>query len=226
MLLAIDTATQVMSLALHDGLNLRAEQTWHTNNNHTAELAPAIEALLARCDITVDALTALAVSVGPGSYSGLRIGVALAKGMASARHLPLVGISSLDTLAAGQPYYASSALIVVIEAGRSRVVTARYRWSKGRWIHRGDPEIMDWPTLFASVDGAAYLTGNITEAGLEALTTAQKSDVPITLVPAVYRLRRAGFLAQEALERLAQGDQADFDAAKITPIYVKTKDLP
>lgn len=226
MLLAIDTATQVMSLALHDGLNLRAEQTWRTANNHTAELAPAIQALLTRCEVPVNNLTALAVSIGPGSYSGLRIGVALAKGMASAHHLPLVGLSTLDILAAGQPYYTGNGLVVVVEAGRGRVIAARYRWSKGRWVHRGEAELMDWVTLFASIDGPAYLTGDITPDGVDALTTAQQGGIPVNLVPAVYRLRRAGFLAQEALERLKQADEAEFDAAKLTPIYVKTKDSP
>jgi tRNA threonylcarbamoyladenosine biosynthesis protein TsaB len=111
-LLAIDTATQIMSLALHDGDSLRAEVTWHTANNHTAELAPAVRDLLARSDTSLDDLTALAVSIGPGSYTGLRIGVALAKGLAAARGLPLVGVSSLDTLAAAQPYVQGSGLVV------------------------------------------------------------------------------------------------------------------
>lgn len=226
MLLAIDTATQVMSLALHDGLNLRAEQTWHTINNHTAELAPAVIALLDRCKATINDLTALAVSIGPGSYSGLRIGVSLAKGMAAARDLPLVGVSTLDTLAAAQPYYSSSGLIVTVEAGRGRVIAATYRWSKGRWVHRGEPQVMDWDMLITSVDGPAYLTGDMTEAGIQAVTAAQERGIPIKLVPSVYRLRRAGFLAQEALERLSQGDRSRFAAINVAPLYVKTKDIP
>jgi tRNA threonylcarbamoyladenosine biosynthesis protein TsaB len=226
MLLAIDTATQVMSLALHDGLNLRAEQTWHTTNNHTAELAPAIMTILNHCDATVEDLTALAVSIGPGSYSGLRIGVALAKGMAAAHELPLVGISTLDILAVGQPYYTGHALIVTVEAGRGRVIAATYRWSKGRWVHRGEPQTMDWETLFENIDGPAYLSGDMTEAGIEAMSRALERGIPVKLVPAVHRLRRAGFLAQEALDRLAQNDKGQFEAAKVAPIYVKTKDIP
>ena len=80
MLLAIDTATRIMSLALHDGRNLLAEMTWHTANNHTAELAPAIQDILRRCDTTMTGLTAVGVSTGPGSFTGLRIGVALFAG--------------------------------------------------------------------------------------------------------------------------------------------------
>jgi len=225
MLLAIDTATQVMSLALHDEFSLRAEQTWYTSNNHTAELAPAIRTLLGHSGLAMSDLTALAVSIGPGSYTGLRIGVSLAKGMASALKLPLVGVTTLDTLAAGQFYYQGNALIVVIEAGRGRVIAATYRWSKGRWINRGDPQTMDWKTLFNSVDGPAYLTGDINAEGQTALAYAQEKEIPVKLVPSAHRLRRAGFLAQEALMRLAESKE-DFEPSKLIPLYVRTKDTP
>ena len=224
MLLAIDTATQVMSLALHDGETLRVELTWRTANNHTTELAPTVRDMLARADITLDDLTALAVSIGPGSYTGLRIGVALAKGLAAARHLPLVGVSSLDTLAAAQPYVQGSGLIVVIEAGRGRVIAATYRWRKGGWDKRAEPEIMDWETLIASIDGPAAISGEITDEGRQQLVEAQARDVPVTINPGVFRLRRAGFLAEEALRRLREG--GDHDPARLAPLYVKTRDLP
>lgn len=225
MLLAIDTATQVISLALHDKFTLRAEVTWYTSNNHTAELAPMVNDLLTRCDLTPRDLTALAVSVGPGSFTGVRIGVSLAKGMAEALGLPLVGVSTLDTLAAGQPYYQGSALVVAIEAGRGRLIAATYRWSKGRWVHRGEPQLMDWETLFASIDGLAYLTGDLNAQGEAALASAQAQSIPVRLVPAAYRLRRAGFLAQEALARLEEGEET-YTADKLAPLYVKTKDIP
>lgn len=224
MLLAIDTATQVMSLALHDGNSLRAEVTWHTANNHTAELAPAVRDLLARCGITARDLTALGVSVGPGAYTALRIGVALAKGLAAACSLPLVGVSSLDTLAAAQPYAQGCGLVVVVEAGRGRVVAATYRWRRGRWDNRGEPEVLDWDTLIASIDGPAAISGEISAAGQARLAEAQARGVPITINPPVYRLRRAGFLAEEALARLRAG--GDYDPTRLVPLYVKTRDLP
>lgn len=225
MLLAIDTATQVMSLALHDGRDLLAEEAWHTNNNHTIELAPAIEIMLDRCGVKMSDLTALAVSIGPGSFSGLRIGVSMAKGIAGALNLPLVGISTLDILAAGQPQ-SSGGLVAIVQAGRGRVIAQTYRWRKGKWVSRTDPQIMDWETLFNSIDGPAHLTGEVSESGRQALETALKHEIPITLTPAVYRLRRAGFLAEEALERLKSDENASYEAAKILPIYVKTKDTP
>ena len=90
MLLAIDTATQIMSIALHDGEALHAECTLTAGRQHSALLAILIKQIMAQSSLPTDDLTALAVSVGPGSYTGLRIGVALAKGMAAVNDLLLV----------------------------------------------------------------------------------------------------------------------------------------
>lgn len=225
MLLAIDTATQVMSLALHDGRSLLAEQTWHTHNNHSVQLGPALEKLLEQYEITAEQLTVLAVCTGPGSYSGLRVGVSFAKGIASVRHLPLIGISSLDILAAGQPHYSHS-LITVVQAGRGRVVVGRYQWRKGRWVTRGEAQLMDWNTLLSSIDGPAYLSGEVNDEGHERLREAQAREIPVTLVPAALRLRRAGFLAEQAWEQFHNGDLIDFEAARLVPFYIKTQDVP
>src|ERR1700730_15028046 len=124
MLLAIDTATRILSLALHDGEQVRAETTWATRNQHTTELMPAIRQLLDRSQVSVTVLTILAVSHGPGSFNGLRIGVRAAKGLAMALNLPLLAIPTLDVIAAAQPGPSASAddsLIAVVQAGRGRV---------------------------------------------------------------------------------------------------------
>jgi tRNA threonylcarbamoyladenosine biosynthesis protein TsaB len=225
MLLAVDTATQTLSLALHDGDQLHAEQTWYSPNAHTVELAPAIRSMLTRADVPIAALKALAVSTGPGSYTGLRIGVALAKAIASARGLPLVGVSSLDALATGQPHF-QGGLIAVVLAGRGRVIAASYQWRKGRWKQRHEPQLMNWETLIASIDGPACLTGEVDAAGRSAIRAAQATSAPIVLAPAAARLRRAGYLAEEAWARLNEAGDDAFAPAGVVPVYVQTRDIP
>lgn len=225
MLLAIDTATRLMSLALHDGDNLLAEQSWQTDNRHTTELVPAIEHLLEVTDRSISDLTALGVSIGPGSYTGLRIGVALAKGLATVHSLPLVGVTTLDTLAAGQPYYQSgSGLVSVVQAGRGRIIIKTYRWRKGRWNSHAEPRLMNWETLLASIDGPAHITGEIDTNGIERITEAQEKDIPVSIAPPAHRMRRAGFLAEYAWEKLreAQDDETAYNASQLLPIYVKS----
>lgn len=222
MLLAIDTATRTLGLAIHDGQKLLAEQTWQTPNNHTMLLAPAIEQLAENAGTTLDALTAFAVATGPGSYTGVRIGVALAKGMASARSLPLVGVTTLDTLAAAQPRY-NGALVALVRAGRSRVIVGTYRWSQGRWLQRGEPRLMNWPQLFESIDGAATLAGEIDSNAHEALKAAraEQPELRVEFAPPVYNLRRAGFMAEIAWQRLKDGEPSSFAAARLAPLYMK-----
>lgn len=226
MLLAIDTATRFMSLALHNGKELIAEQTLLIGNQHTTQLAPSIRAMMTVCEVSMDSVTALAVSIGPGSYTGLRIGVSLAKGLASVQSLPLVGITTLDTLAAAHPYIQSSGgLIAVVQAGRGRIIVKTYRWRKGRWGSHAEPQLMDWETLFASVDGPALLTGEVNEVGLEALAEAHAKNIPVTLSPPAQRMRRAGFMAEMAWQQLNEAvDKKIFVASKVLPVYVKSEE--
>lgn len=223
MLLAIDTATRQISLALHDGRILIAEHMWPSDNQHTVQLAPAILRLLDQCGLTPRALTAFAVATGPGSFTGLRIGVAAAKGMADAVKAPLVGVGTLDVTAAGFTGGLPHALVAAAAAGRGRVVVQSYAWRKNQWKARSEMRLTDWAGLIASIDGAATITGDIDAAGLDALRKAQDSGIPITIAPAAYRLRRSGVLAELAWAQLhASPESGAFDPALVTPIYVKS----
>ena len=114
MLLAIDTATRLISLALHDGQTVAAESTWQTDQYHTAELAPQAALLLRRAGVEPSQLQAMAVAIGPGSYTGLRIGLGFAKGLALAQGVPLVGVPTLDGLMRAQPQRAERALALLL----------------------------------------------------------------------------------------------------------------
>lgn len=225
MLLAIDTATQIMSLALHDGEVLLAECALTVGRNHSACLAPMIQRIMAQSDVGAADLKALAVSVGPGSYTGLRIGVALAKGMAAVLDLPLAPVSTLDTIAAGQTFYDRRArLVALVPAGRGRVISAEYRARNGRWTAQGAASLQSWEDLLASYEGlSVWLTGEITRQGLQKARAAAAGGQDIRLIPAAERWRRAGYLAEIAWRRLrAAGAEQDFSAARVMPIYLKS----
>lgn len=175
----------------------------------------------------IAALTAIAVSTGPGSYTGLRIGVALAKGMAAAADLPLIGVSSLDTLAVAQPYQNTRhGLIAVVSAGRSRIIAGIYRVKKGRWVADEPPVLTTWEALLKDLDGSFYITGEIDAAGRDAVQAAREKEVSVTLTSAAYRIRRAGFLAEEAWRRYHEGTPDEFHPSKLLPVYLKTDDTP
>lgn len=217
MLLAIDTATARASIALHDGQTLRSECTWEAANRHTTTLAARITQMLSDTShrsgaaITPADLTAVAVCIGPGSYTGVRIGVALAKGIVSALQLPLVGIPTLDILAAAQPAD-ERPMYAIFAAGRRRAGFARYRWSAGSWRVETEIVIGTWTELFTQIDESAILVGEFETADLP--TNTQFA----TPVPALH-LRRAGFLADLAWARLRTG-QTD-DPAMLQPLYAR-----
>ena len=222
-LLAIDTATRMLSLAVRDDHTLLAEQTWQAPNNHTEMLASATATLLQNAGITAHDLTALAVVAGPGSYTGVRIGVSMAKGLAAARQLPLVSVTTLDALVAGQPKY-DSTLIAVVRAGRGRVIAGRYRWNFASWVQRGEPRLFTWEALYQTIDGRATLAGEIDENGREAhrQTLQQRPDLRVEFAPAAYSLRRASFAAEVAQQRLREGSPEDFLATSVVPYYMNT----
>ena len=116
MLLAVDTSTQWMGLALYDDEQIIGETIWQTHNHHSVELAPAIESLFNRSGITGKDLRVLAVATGPGSFTSLRIGMAFVKGLSLALNLPVIGIPSLDITVAAVPVQ-EIALAAVLQAG-------------------------------------------------------------------------------------------------------------
>src|SRR5216110_3067530 len=118
MLLALDTSTSLAGLALHDGSRVHYEQTWVAGRHHS-------EQVLEMVGLGVGGLQALAVARGPGSFTGVRVGLALAKGLALGSGLPLYGVGTLDAMADAFTW-ADVPVRVFVEAGRGRWVTARY----------------------------------------------------------------------------------------------------
>jgi tRNA threonylcarbamoyladenosine biosynthesis protein TsaB len=213
MLLALDTATRHISLALHDGLGLVAESSWLTAENHTVELAPNIALMLKRANLEPGQLRGLAVALGPGSYTGLRIGLGFAKGLALAHNTPLIGVPTFEILMRAQPKREGQ-VIAVIQAGRGRISVAEYRWLLSDWEAVGEIHITDWNALAETIGEPAYLCGEIDATGHEVLL---KLKGRVTLAPPAESLRRAGWLAEIGWERL-RAQRVD-DPQILAPIY-------
>ena len=215
MLLAVDTSTTQVGLALYDGVQIIGEALWQGKLRHTISLAPAIAELLKRTNTTMDDLAALGVALGPGSFTSLRVGLALVKGLALARHLPLIGIPTLDMLAAAQPVRDIS-LAAVLQAGRGRLAVGWYRVSKnGIWISKGGAAVMRVDELAESIKKPTLVCGELSAE--ERGRLARKRSNVILSSPAQC-VRRPAFLAELAWKRW-QADDTD-DAASLSPIYL------
>ncbi|MFO7741749.1 MAG: tRNA (adenosine(37)-N6)-threonylcarbamoyltransferase complex dimerization subunit type 1 TsaB [Anaerolineae bacterium] len=215
MLVAIDTATSQASLAFHDGFRVRIEHTWEAPRRHTTELTPRLAAAMEQLSLRRDQLRAIVVTKGPGSFTGLRIGLSVAKGLAVAQRLPLIGIPTLDVVAAAQGRDRRR-LAAVIQAGRGRVGVAIYRWEFGEWQVLEGPRLTTWANLEKEVAEPTLFCGEIDKRGAETIARMGEHAV---LLPAAWRLRRAGFLAELGWQRLNRGEVDD--PAELTPIYLK-----
>jgi tRNA threonylcarbamoyladenosine biosynthesis protein TsaB len=216
MLLAIDTATRWAALALYDGTQVIAELGWRCLNTHTIELTPALDEMFGRAGMVAADLSGIAVAIGPGSYTGLRVGLALAKGLALANQVPLIGVQTLDILAASFGP-AERQLLVAAAAGRSRVCAAVYQWQGESWQMVSSPVIETWETLLAGLGGQATLfAGEISQAAAKEIRAASRDH---RLARPATSVRRAGYLAELAWRRLKKG-QVD-DVSSLAPIYLR-----
>ncbi|MGB3810472.1 MAG: tRNA (adenosine(37)-N6)-threonylcarbamoyltransferase complex dimerization subunit type 1 TsaB [Parvibaculum sp.] len=120
-LLALDTAQGALSAAILDGERILAHRFEVRTRGHAEELMPMIEAVLADASLTPGDLTALAVTIGPGTFTGLRVGLAAARGLALARALPLVGVTTLEALAAPVEAEKGEAIAAAFDAKRGEV---------------------------------------------------------------------------------------------------------
>lgn len=217
MLLAIDTATRMASLALFDqttDLTL-GEEAWHSVNNHTVELMPRLVRILDQQDISSQELDGLVVSLGPGSFTGLRIGLGVAKGLALARKLPLVGIPTPDVIA--RPHVGQRLpIMTILQAGRGRICATLFQRHRGRWRPAGPYELTTLDKLCDQIEQPTLFCGEIDAQSAGVLH--ERLGDSVTVVSPAGRVRRASYLAELGWERLSRGD-AD-DVALLSPIYL------
>lgn len=127
--LTIDTTTKVTALALAENGNLVAEGFLHTTKTHSERIIPMLDQVLEAAAWKLKDLDFIGVVRGPGSFTGIRIGIATAQGLAQVLKLPLIGVLSLDALAwAG--YGRSEEIVPILDARKNEWYTAQYRWSE------------------------------------------------------------------------------------------------
>ncbi len=214
MLLAIDTSTRWVGRALYDGVQVLGETVWQSHSNHTVEVAPALNALMGRSQVSPEQLKAIGVALGPGSFTSLRIGLGIAKGMALALRIPVIGVPTLDILAAAQTTQ-DLPLVVILQAGRGRLAVGWYQAKSGRWQPQGDPQVMRVEELEQKIDQPTLVVGELSPEERPVLSHKRKV---ILLGSPAQSVRRPGYLAELAWKRWKSG-KVD-DPVTLAPIYL------
>ena len=214
--LAIDTSTKVAGVALaHQGQTL-AEFTWRAEYNHTVQLLPTIDYLLQRGGQKPSGLEAVVVAVGPGSFSGLRVGMSAAKGLAMSLGIPLAGVGTLAVEA--YPFLGSGmAICPVMDAGRGDVSAALFMEADGELTEALAPSIHTVEEVCASVRERTLFCGEHLPAVQGEI--ARRLGPMASFPPASALLRRPGNLAELGWRRLAQGKSGD--PATLQPVYLR-----
>lgn len=193
-ILAIDTSNYTLGAALVREKTVMAEYITYLKKNHSVRAMPAVNSLLEDCGIKPQDLTKIAVAKGPGSYTGVRIGVTLAKTLAWSLKLPISAVSSLEVLAANGRHF-QGLICPLFDARRGQVYTGLYEYQDGR-LQSVLPDqnvlLTDWlgmlkekasPVLFLGHDTAIHEETILQELTSQAVmgTAAQHNPRPSEL---------------------------------------------
>jgi tRNA threonylcarbamoyladenosine biosynthesis protein TsaB len=162
-ILAIDTSNYTLGVALIDDNKVIGEYITNIKVNHSIRAMPAVQNLMKDCGITPKQLSKIVVAKGPGSYTGVRIGVTIAKTLAWSLNIPLVGISSLEILAASTGRYFNGYVSPLFDARRGQVYTGLYQYKNNDLITViPDLNILttDWVAGLKSLELPILFVGN------------------------------------------------------------------
>jgi tRNA threonylcarbamoyladenosine biosynthesis protein TsaB len=166
-ILSFDTSSVRGSVALLEGAELRAELRLHSLQTHSALLLNSIDFLLARVGWKLGELNLVAVGMGPGSFTGIRIGIATALGFAQSLSIPFAGISGLDAIA-HQFTYPDGTVLAVLDAHRSQLYCGEYASKNGKIRQSKKPALLNISDLEHHLaDRHTYIVGDLTGCGLD-----------------------------------------------------------
>jgi len=219
--LGIDTSTQVNTIALLQDGQLLCETVLNTNKNHSQRLMPMIDVLLKEAELRIESIDGVAVASGPGSFTGLRIGMTTGKALAWSLSKPVVGISSLDGIAFNAQGVAGT-ICPILNARRNQVYTALYKMDTGELERISDymaVEPLELIKQLQSHEQVILLGDGVEEfASIFAESLGDRLMIPTS----ANRLPRASHIAYLGWKRLLKGEIDD--AVNLAPLYVREAD--
>ncbi len=214
-LLAIETSTRQLGVAVMDGERLLSAYELLADYPHSVELPGAVQRVLQASQMTVGQVEAIVVDLGPGSFTGLRIGVAFVKALAFPAKTPVVGVSSLDVLAANLPF-TPGLISPILDAKQKNVYAALYQMDGGRPVRRSDYFLGPVDEWLAHVTSATVFLGD--GCALYRDRIAERLDDRARFAAMDLWFPRVATLARLGHVRLMKGERDD--PARLVPMYL------
>lgn len=218
LILALDTATLVSSVALVDDKKVLAELTLQTQLTHSEVLMPHIQQVLAMAKVDKKNLAAIAVSIGPGSFTGLRIGLATAKSMAYALKVKLLGVSTLEALAYHYPVEGVY-IAPLLDAQKGNAYVALYEWRGGVLREVGAPCVESFAAILdkaAKLDQKVVLLGDTVVKHWDEIKAAGGNII----APQLHTVMPRAACVALAGQTLLRNGRAD-DLMSLEPVYIR-----
>ncbi|MCG6880355.1 MAG: tRNA (adenosine(37)-N6)-threonylcarbamoyltransferase complex dimerization subunit type 1 TsaB [Deltaproteobacteria bacterium] len=222
MILALNTSTRQSSIALlRMDRTVAAESLMVEGKGHFGGLMPAVDMLITGTGLNHKDIACVAAATGPGSFTGLRVGLSLAKGISQALGVPLIGISSLRALAFQLPF-TPNPIAPILSSRRGEIFTALFLRSPGNLLHRKEKDscyrLLDLPNLFG--DTTVFIGNDFLNHGLRLKELLEDHD---RIAPPQYWHLKASSIGALAADRF-DADDSD-DVGSLIPRYLRLPDI-
>lgn len=217
-ILGIDTSTMAASVAVIEDNQLVCEYTINTKKTHSQKLMSMIENMLKESDLNINDIDLIGICVGPGSFTGLRIGMATAKAIAHVNNIPIVGVTSLEMLADNMNL-CDKKICSILDAQRNQVYTAKFEYIGNRLVQINDTDILEIDKLINEISSSEddyILIGEAVYKYEEKLKDIENISIPSPS----HNVTKASSLCSIALEKYNQGENIE-SCYTINPMYIR-----
>ena len=217
-ILALETSAKSVSAAVVENGAVLASAYQNIGLTHSVTLMPLIDSMLKNAGLTARDMGLIAVAAGPGSFTGVRIGMACAKGFAWGHQLPLYGVSTLEAMVRGAAC-ADGCYCACMDARKGQIYNALFDWTAGTLLRRTEDRaiaISELSQELQTISGPVYLIGDGAKLVFD---TLKDENLPLQLLPEHLRQQRASGVALAAMEKIAANETGD--AAALTPNYLR-----
>ena len=218
-ILAVDTATTSCSVAIVDKTSLLSEFTIDREETHSKHLMNMIQTAMRMAGLNFSDIDGFAVTRGPGSFTGLRIGISTIKGLAVASEKPIVGVSSLETLAL-QVSYSRDLICPILDARKGEVYFSRYKLQNGQLQKQTEERVAHPDKAIDDLNEFCLFVGN--GALLYKEMISEKLGEFASFAPMIHNTIRASTLAYFSMKNFENNDTDDIE--KVLPYYIRKSD--